>query len=121
MLLLLLILLQAISGLFNTDDVLFSGPLYYAASGEFRDAMGQLHDIAFNLLLGLVALHISVVAYHQFKLNENLIQAMVKGRAPGKEGRVAPLSIWRAVAIAALVAAGLWFGLSQAPQPVSIW
>ena len=42
--LLSLLLLQAVSGLFNSDDVFFSGPLYYAASGEFRDTMGVVHE-----------------------------------------------------------------------------
>ena len=37
--LLSVLLLQAVSGLFNSDDVLYNGPLYYAASTGFRDTM----------------------------------------------------------------------------------
>jgi cytochrome b len=118
--LLLLLLAQAVSGLFNTDDVLFSGPLYYAASTGFRDAMGQVHDIAFNALIALVCLHILVVLYHQLRLKEKLMQAMLKGSAPGREGRAAAAASWPAVVIVLLVALALWWGLQQAPQPVPL-
>lgn len=120
--LLALLLAQAVSGLFNTDDVLFSGPLYYAASTEFRDAMGVVHDVAFNLLLALVALHIAAVLVHQFRFGEKLLQAMFRGRAEGREGRAAPVSLWRALVILLLAGLALWWGLQQAPQPAPmVW
>ena len=115
--LLLLLFTQAFSGLFNSDDVLFSGPLYYAASTEFRDAMGELHDIAFDALVVLIGLHILAVLYHQLRLKERLLQAMLKGSAVGREGRAAPAAWWMAVVVAGVVAVALWWGLQQAPQP----
>ena len=118
--LLLLLLIQAVSGLFNTDDVLFSGPLYYAASTGFRDTMGQVHEIVFYLLLALVFLHITAVLYHQLRLKEKLLQAMIRGGAPGREGTAVPASGWWAVVVVLAVALGLWWGLEQAPQPVSM-
>jgi cytochrome b len=118
--LLLLLLIQAISGLFNSDDVLFSGPLYYAASTGFRDTMGQVHEIAFYVLLALVCLHITVVMYHQLRHREKLLQAMISGSAPGREGTATPVSWWWAVVVVLVVALGLWWGLEQAPQPASI-
>lgn len=119
--LLALLLLQAFSGLFNSDDILFSGPLYYAADSEFRDLMGSIHDIAFNVLLGLVGLHVVVVCYHQFLKKDGMITAMIRGSAPGKAGREAPVAAWKALLLAAIVAALLWWGLAQAPQPQSYW
>jgi cytochrome b len=118
--LLSLLLLQVVSGLFNTDDVLFSGPLYYAASGDFRDAMGQVHDVAFNALVAMVCLHILAVLYHQFVRREPLVAAMVKGRAPGREGLASPAPGWRALLILLAAAGALWWGLSLAPQPEPI-
>tara|TARA_R110002110_G_scaffold66978_1_gene182949 strand:+ start:36859 stop:37521 length:663 start_codon:yes stop_codon:yes gene_type:complete len=112
-----LLLLQAVSGLFNSDDVLFSGPLYYAAETEFRDTMGVIHEIAFDLLVVLIVLHVLVIAWHQLRLHEKLLQAMIKGRAAGREGRAAPVPLWRALLILVLVAAALWWGLEQAPAP----
>jgi cytochrome b len=109
--------LQAVSGLFNSDDVLFSGPLYFWASGDFRDAMGVVHDVAFNALLALVSLHIFAVLYHQFRLKEKLLQAMVRGAADGREGLARPVGWWWALLIVILIALALWWGLKQAPQP----
>ncbi len=118
---LLLLLLQAVSGLFNSDDVLFSGPLYYAADGPFRDTMGVVHEVTFNLLLALVLLHIGAVLYHQFRLKEKLLQAMWRGRAPGREGREPPVSAWLALLLLCLVGGALWLLLEQAPQPTVMW
>ena len=119
--LLLLLLLQAVSGLFNADDVLFSGPLYYAADAGFRDAMGEVHEIAFNLLLALVVLHVAAVLYHQLVRGEKLLQAMLRGRAANREGLYPSAPWWLALVIAVLVAAALWWGLGQAPQPQVMW
>jgi cytochrome b len=116
-LLLSLLLAQAVSGLFNTDDVLFSGPLYYAASTAFRDAMGVVHDVSFNALLGLICLHVLAVLYHQLRLREKLLQAMLRGSAAGREGHEAPVPWWRALLMVLLLALMLWWALQQAPQP----
>lgn len=112
-----ILLIQAISGLFNSDDILFSGPLHFGAAGDFRDFMGVVHDMAFNILLALVAVHVVAVLYHQLRLKEKLLQAMVWGRAPGREGRVAPAPWWPALLLVVLLGAALWWGLEQAPQP----
>ncbi len=117
LLLLLLLLTQAVSGLFNSDDVFFTGPLYYALDAGMRDTMGLVHEVAFNLLLGLVALHIAAVIYHQRWRREPLVQAMLRGSADGREGRAVPVSLWRAVLVVAVVALALWVLLATAPAP----
>ena len=115
-----MLLAQAISGLFNSDDVLFSGPLHYGAETGLRDSMGVVHDIAFNVLLGVIVLHLLAVCYHQFRLHEKLVQAMVRGSAAGREGTAAPVSPWRALVILLLAAAALWWGLELAPRPQAL-
>ena len=115
--LLLLLALQGVSGLFNSEDIIFEGPLYYAASSELRDTMGNVHEITFNVLLGFIALHIGAVFYHQLRLKEKLLQAMLRGRAVGREGKASPAPLWLALLLLALLAGLLWWGLSLAPQP----
>ena len=115
--LLSLLLMQAVSGLFNTDDVLFSGPLYYAASTSLRDAMGELHELAFDGLVALVCLHILAVLYHQLRLRQPLLQAMLRGSAENRSGQQAPAPWWKALVILAIVAGVLWWVVAQAPQP----
>jgi hypothetical protein len=82
--------------------------------------MGALHEVAFNLLLGLVGLHLLAVLYHQFGHREPMVQAMVRGAAPGREGRAPPVAWWWALLLLVIVAAALWWGLEQAPQPAPI-
>jgi cytochrome b len=115
--LLVLLFVQAFSGLFNSDDIFFSGPLYYTVEKATRDLMGATHDWAFNLLLGFIALHIGAVLYHQFKHKKKMIQAMWRGRAPGREGKSRTRSSLLALVVLAVFAALLWFGLSLAPGP----
>lgn len=119
--LLVLLLAQAISGLFNSDDVLYSGPLYYWAGNDLRTVMGVTHEVAFNALLALVGLHIAAVCYHQWRLQEKLLQAMVRGSAAGREGREAPVAWWRAAAIAIVIGLVLWWLLEQAPRPTLLY
>lgn len=119
--LLSLMLLQAISGLFNSDDILFSGPLYYAADPPLRDLMGVVHEWAFDILLGLIALHVVTVMYYQFWLKKQLIQPMVVGTANDRAGDRAPVRAWKAVLIVAVIGVLLWLGLEQAPQPQPLW
>lgn len=115
--LLALLLLQAISGLFNSDDVLFSGPLYYWAGTGFRDAMGVVHEVAFNGLLALVGLHVLAVLYHQCWRGEKLVQAMLFGAAQGRVGRAEPVPWWWALPLVAAAALLLWWVIEQAPGP----
>jgi hypothetical protein len=82
--------------------------------------MGVVHEVAFNVLLGLVSLHILAVLYHQLRLKEKMVQAMVRGSAPGREGRELPVPWWRAAVIVLCVALALWWGLSLAPRPTFI-
>ena len=119
--LLSVLLLQAVSGLFNSDDVLYNGPLYYAASTGFRDTMGEVHEVAFDALVVLLVLHLVAVAYYQFRRRQPLVQAMLRGRAASKEGREAPRPWWIAVLIAGVLALLLWWGLSLAPEPPRMW
>ncbi|MEZ5572495.1 MAG: cytochrome b/b6 domain-containing protein [Halioglobus sp.] len=120
LLLLALLLLQAVSGLFNSDDVLFSGPFYYWADGDFRDAMGVVHDLAFDALLAMVALHILAVCYHQWRLKERILQAMVHGSAVGRQGSEAPVGWWWAALVALLLSLTLWWGVEHAPKPTML-
>lgn len=117
----LVLLAQAGSGLFNSDGILFDGPLYHAADTPITDFLGSVHAIAFNLLLGLIALHLTAVAYYQFIARERLLGPMLRGYAEGRYGTGAPRPWWWAVLIAAAFALVLWGVISLAPEPESYW
>lgn len=119
--LLSLLLAQSVSGLFNSDDILFRGPFHYAASTELQGFMGNLHQWAFDALLAMIVLHIAAVAWHQWFRREPLVQAMVRGRSGERVGEVAPVPLWRALVLLALVVGALALALELAPQPPRLW
>jgi cytochrome b len=105
--LLLAVGIQAFSGLFNTDDVLFDGPFFDNAPESVTDFAGFVHAWLFNILLALIALHVLVIAMYLFWKRENLVRAMVTGRAllpangNGEADFASPL---RALIVAAIAA-----------------
>ena len=115
------LLSQAGSGLFNSDGILFDGPLYHAADASVTDYLGSIHETAFNVLLGLIALHITAVAYYQFIARQQLLWPMLRGYAEGRHGTGPARPWWWAVLIAGLFALLLWGVIEFAPEPESYW
>lgn len=79
--LLILLLGQAVSGLFNSDDILFEGPLYDNASGAVTGFMASWHGFFGNVILILILIHIGVVLLYRLLKGENLVRAMILGKA----------------------------------------
>lgn len=116
--LLSLLLIQALSGLFNSDGLLFDGPLYYAIDSDFAARLGDLHDELYWIILGFVGLHVAAVLYYQLVRREPLIGAMFNG---GRRGERAPVALWRALLVVALCAGALALAVYLAPEPELPW
>ena len=79
--LLVLLLAQIALGLFAVDiDGIESGPLSLYVSFEAGRVAAHWHCDVFNVLLGLIALHLVAVAWYVFFRKQPLISAMVHGR-----------------------------------------
>ncbi|MBS0336952.1 MAG: cytochrome b/b6 domain-containing protein [Proteobacteria bacterium] len=76
---LLLLLAQAGTGLFSNDDISIEGPLYKFVSKEVSDQLTSFHYYNFYVLLALAAAHIAAVAFHVLVKKENLVGAMFTG------------------------------------------
>ncbi|QEP44180.1 hypothetical protein D5085_14260 [Ectothiorhodospiraceae bacterium BW-2] len=115
---LLLLLLQAISGLFAYDDILFEGPWYGAVSAEIAERLTQLHHLNFNLIMALVGLHIGAIILYRLR-GEALIIAMVKGKGEGRYSysTYPPAPLWRMVLTLLLAVAIVVLLLWLAPEP----
>ncbi|MDT8878204.1 cytochrome b/b6 domain-containing protein [Halomonas saccharevitans] len=115
---------QAISGLFLSDDVFFQAPLYDRVSTTTSDALRTLHHWNGQLLLGLIGLHLVALLIHRWK-GERLVGAMIHGvkRLPGPphdspahdgsahQGAVTQGKPWRAaglIIVAVGVVSWLW-------------
>lgn len=120
LLLLLLVLVQALTGLCASDDILFEGPLAYWA-GDFSAPLTEWHEINWGLLQGFIALHLLAVAFYQFRKRQPLVQAMLRGKAPGKTADTPPKPFWWALLIASLAAGVLTFVITNAPEAPSFY
>lgn len=116
--LLTLVLVQATTGLFNSDELFYDGPFYHALDSSWTDRLGALHEQLFWVLLGFIILHLVAVAYYQWGKHQPLIQAMLNG---GNDGEAPPVSVWRALLIVAVLSAGLAIAIRYAPKPVLPW
>ncbi len=95
------LLVQTTTGLFSVDtDGLESGPLSYLISFRSGRLLAEIHEISFNVLMGLVLLHLAAVAYYTLVRHEALVPAMLNGRKPLPADAARDLrfaSPWRAV------------------------
>lgn len=122
---LLALLTQTLLGLFTSDtDGLVYGPLSHLVSYEQSATAGQWHERIFNLILALVALHVSAIAIHLMLLGSNLVTPMITGRKalegeggtePASPPRMAPA--WLPLLLAPPVAALVWWIGKGAPLP----
>lgn len=116
--LLLLVLVQALTGLFNSDGLLFDGPLHYALDSRSADIAGEIHDRLYWVILGFVGLHLAAVAWYHWRRDKTLVPAMITG---GNQGRQPPESLWRALLLLALCVAALALAIYLAPEPTLPW
>jgi len=76
---LIVLLVQAGTGLFSNDDIATEGPLAKLVSKALSDRITGVHHLNVKLLYALIALHLSAVAYYLLYKSENLIKPMLTG------------------------------------------
>jgi cytochrome b len=110
--LLTLLLVQTGTGLFANDDILIEGPLYGWVSKGTSDWLTTIHKLNFNLLLAMIAVHLSAVLFYLLVKRENLIHPMLSGRKhlPPERVSQAPrlVSPWRGMAALVVVGLSVW-------------
>ena len=104
--LLLILLAQAVSGLFVDDEIATQGPLYAKASGAWVQKMNTLHHYNEWVIVGAVALHVAAVLAYELGLRVNLVGPMWHGRGTVPPGVAAPRAGSPVLAAALMAAAG---------------
>lgn len=80
--LLIVVLMQAIAGLFANDDIAFDGPLVRFISKELSDKVTWFHtEINANVIYALVGLHVTAILYYYLRRKQNLLMPMITGDA----------------------------------------
>jgi cytochrome b len=110
---------QVVIGLFTQDvDGIESGPLTYLVSYETADAARHWHGLLFNVLLGLIVLHLCAILFYAVVKRDNLVGPMLTGRKrmDVAEPRFAP---WWRIAVGIAISAGLAYWVSRGcPLPI---
>ncbi len=76
---LLCLLFQSITGLFSADDIGEVGPLSGLLSDQAVKWMTHWHRLNRNILMGLIALHLTAVLFYLIVMRQNLIAPMITG------------------------------------------
>lgn len=110
---------QVGSGLFAGDPYDgATGPLNPLVSVATADALTDWHEWFYWVVLGLVALHLSAIAFYAIAKQNDLVSPMLSGRKIVR-GAVEPneAAPWGRFAIAAVLAAGIavWVGNGAPP------
>lgn len=76
------VVIQVGLGLISEDkDGIYTGPLYRLVSIDTSDKARDLHELWFNLILGLIALHVAAIIFYRLR-GRHLTKPMITGRAP---------------------------------------
>ncbi|MEI6893095.1 MAG: cytochrome b/b6 domain-containing protein [Colwellia sp.] len=78
-LMILLISVQATSGLFINDDIFSSGPYYGSISNSLEKIMSFLHHNTFDFMIAAIILHVSAISFYWCVKKDNLVLPMITG------------------------------------------
>jgi cytochrome b len=116
---LLALSVQIGTGLFAVDvDGLESGPMsHYVTFDQGRLAAG-IHEVSFNVLLGVIGLRLLAIAYYRIRRSRRLTLPMFTGRDPQVAAyarNVTEAGLLRFI-LAATLAAGLAWWVSEGAE-----
>lgn len=122
LLMLLLLAVQAGTGLFTTDDVVWAGPYNSAVSSATASTLSTLHNINFNIILGVVGLHIAAILFYALYKKQNLVVPMVHGHLPAalvpEHEAISSSQLFKALVVSLVAAGFVYWLLAHAPVAV---
>lgn len=118
--LLFLILSQAISGLFISDDIFSAGPYHESVAKSLQKFFALIHHNAFDWLLVFSFFHVVAVIYYVRVKKQKLIWAMLHGKKnideKMKEQGISDSKLWLALIVLLIVVAFVyWLVVINAP------
>lgn len=118
--LLAVLLAQGGTGLFANDEIMNAGPFYGWTDHAASNRLTTVHRLNSDLLLVLIGLHVSAVAWYALGRRQPLLHAMITGRKPAAQvpasEAIAGSRTLLALVILALLAGALALALEAAPE-----
>jgi cytochrome b len=112
LLLLGVVLVQAVSGLYTTDDIFVEGPLVRGASEEVVSFMSAMHHRVFWLVIGVVTIHLLAHGVYLLRGSRMPLSMFTGRKLVDAETAATPSLSLRALVSAAVVALMVWSGLN---------
>ncbi len=118
---LLALVVQVGLGFFSSDDFFYAGPYNGLLSEPISDAVTELHETNFGVVVVLVAIHVAAVLWYRVRKKQDLIGPMITGRKPADvvppDAAIDGSAPWRAALVLALAALAVWVLVAAAPPP----
>jgi cytochrome b len=114
---LVLLLVQAGTGLFANDEIANAGPFYGWITQDTSNLLTRVHGLNSNLLLAAIGLHVLAVAWYDLLRRRGLTRSFWDGRKPGATESIGSSLSLRAIMIALLLAGALALAIRAAPEP----
>ena len=116
------IAIQATLGLFSEDeDGIYTGPLSGLVSIDTSDKVRDVHELWFNVVLGLIVLHVAAIVFYRFR-GRHLTKPMITGRAAVNAGTAAMRpGKWWAALLCVAVAIGIVRWIVAGGPPFGHW
>ena len=119
LLMLLLVAVQATTGLFTTDDVVWAGPYNPSVSSSTASTLSTIHNINFNIIIGAVCLHIGAILFYALYKRQNLVVPMLHGHLPAalvpEHEAISNSQLAKALIVSVVAAAFVYWMLAHAP------
>jgi cytochrome b len=116
---LIVLALQAVSGLFANDEISSSGPLYGWLSHAASNRWTRVHHLNSDVMIVLIVAHLLAIAWYVWMRRTPLVRAMLTGRKPANATSAATVgrTPWvRAALIVLAACAALAYAVNTAPE-----
>ena len=119
LLMLLLVAVQAGTGLFTTDAVVWAGPYNPSVSESTASFLSSVHNWNFNFIIGAVVLHIGAILFYAFYKKQNLVVPMLHGHLPAvmvpEHEAIKSSQLFKALVVSLVAAGFVYWLLAHAP------
>jgi cytochrome b len=116
---LLLVAVQAGTGLFTTDAVVWAGPYNPSVSESTASLLSTVHNWNFNFIIAAVCLHVAAILFYALYKKQNLVVPMLHGHKPAtlvpEHEAISSSQLFKALVVSLVAAGFVYWLLAHAP------